>query len=182
VLGGLLLILVALIVWFFLNRDEGAPTITSSSDTSSSSPTKTKTTTTTSEASETTQPQTGGEATDGDFTFSVGKVDRVATVASADNPVLTKTATGEFVVVTVEIENTGTFPLNFVGAQQTLNADGQTFTPDTEATFYIGGASVIIDPEGKVEVPVAFDVPVGTTPTSIQLHGAQGGSGVELPL
>jgi hypothetical protein len=72
--------------------------------------------------------------------------------------------------------------LQFVGAQQMLTADGQTFSPDTEATFYLGGASLNIDPGDDVEVPVAFDVPVGTTPNSVSVRGILSGQGVELPL
>ncbi|MDQ1536601.1 MAG: hypothetical protein QOE58_994, partial [Actinomycetota bacterium] len=39
-----------------------------------------------------------------------------------------------------------------------------------------------INPGEQVETAVAFDVPVGTTATAIEVHGEPGGAGVELPV
>jgi cytoskeletal protein RodZ len=188
VVGALLLILIALLVFAFFIRDTPTTGFSSSSDSSSSSESSSSSSsssrsssTTPTTASETTEAQ-GDEVADGDFTFAIEKVDRGDTITSNENEAIQKTATGEFVVVYINVGNTGSSPLPFVGAQQVLNADGTTYSPDTEATFYLGGASLNVDPGDSVEVPVAFDVPVGTTPSSISVRGVLSGTGVELPL
>jgi serine/threonine-protein kinase len=124
-----------------------------------------------------------GESTaaEGDLTFSVASTDTGETVVSPTDE-STKKATGQFFVVYLTVGNTGSSDASFPAALQVLNADGTTYSPDEEASSFLGGSTVTVQPGAQVEVPVAFDVPVGTTPNSIQVHGVDGGEGVELPL
>jgi hypothetical protein len=93
-----------------------------------------------------------------------------------------KTAQGEFVIVHMTVTNTGAEPATFLGTYQKLNAGGTTYYIDDEATFYVGGGLAELAPGGQADVSVAFDVPPGTTPESIELHADPMGSGVQVPL
>ena len=114
--------------------------------------------------------------------FSVASTDSGDTVTSPINEYIEKTATGQFIVVYLNVGNTGTAPLTFLSTLQVLNTDTGTFTPDDEASFYLGGGVVTINPGEQVETAIAFDVPVDAAPVSILIHGEPGGAGVDLPL
>jgi hypothetical protein len=185
--GVLVVVLVLAAVYGFVIRDNtetqvaspGASTSSSKTTTSSES-SGTGTESETATASPT--PGLGGEATDGDFVFSVASTDRGDTVTSPINEYIEKTATGEFIVVYLNVGNTGTGPLTFLSTLQVLNTDTGTFVPDDEASFYLGGGVVTINPGEQLETAVAFDVPVGAAPVSILIHGQPVGPGVDLPL
>jgi hypothetical protein len=184
--GVLLLILVLVLLYAFVIRDDKTTQIASPGTSTSASPTPTSTesteTSTESETTESPAPPAGDQATEGDFAFSVASTDSGDTVTSPINEYIEKTANGEFFVVYLNVGNSGSAPLTFLSTLQQLKADADTFAPDDEASFYLGGGVVTINPGEQVETAVAFDVPVGTTPTSIQVHGEPGGAGVELPL
>ncbi len=55
------------------------------------------------------------------------------------------------------------------------------YSIDDEATFYVGGGFVDIPPGGQVDVGLAYDVPPGTVPESVELHADPASPGVELP-
>jgi archaellum component FlaG (FlaF/FlaG flagellin family) len=184
VVGALLLILILLLVYAFLIRDDTTTTASVSSASSSSSATATTTKALETSQIETTtsKPPGGDEGTEGDFTFSVKDTDRGQTITSVITDSLQVTANGEYFVVYLDMKNNGTAPAIFVGNLQQLNADGTAYSPDDTASSYLGGGAVSINPGDSVEVPVAFDVPVGTEPTTIMVHAVPGGTGVELPL
>ncbi len=126
-----------------------------------------------------------GESTaaEGDLTFAVASTDSGDTVVSpTDESNQKKAANGQFFVVYLTVGNTGSSEASFPGELQVLNADGTTYSPDEEASSFLGGGTVTVQPGAQVEVPIAFDVPVGATPNSIQVNGVDGGEGVELPL
>ena len=174
------------LVYAFVIRDDKTTQIASPGSSTSASKTATSTepseTSTASETTESPAPPAGDQATEGDFAFSVASTDSGDTVTSPINEYIEKTANGEFFVVYLNVGNSGSAPLTFLSTLQQLKADADTFAPDDEASFYLGGGVVTINPGEQVETAVAFDVPVGTTPTSIQVHGEPGGAGVELPL
>ena len=152
-----------------------------------SSPTTETTTVTTeaptseeSSASESPPPPAG--AVDGPLTFSVVGVERAATITDSENEFLTKDAQGEFIVVRLTVQNTSPDPGQFLGTFQKLNAGGQVYTIDDEATFYVGGGFVDIPPGGQVDVGLAYDVPPGTVPESVELHADPMSPGVVLPV
>ena len=55
-------------------------------------------------------------------------------------------------------------------------------TPDTEATFYLGGTSEIVYPDEPLQVSIAFDVPSGSAPETLQVHGDLNSPGAVLAL
>ena len=186
--GALLLALVLVLVYAFVIRDDAATqitasgTTTSSSKTTSSEPSESESETPSETETESPTPAAGDEVTEGDFTFSVASTDSGDTVTSPINEYIEKTATGQFIVVYLNVGNTGAAPLTFLSTLQVLNTDTGTFSPDDEASFYLGGGVVTVNPGERVETAVAFDVPVGASPVSILVHGEPGGAGVDLPL
>ena len=187
-LGGiaaLLIALVAVLVYAFVIHKPPTSQFTlpgSSSETSASESTEAS-----SQPSETDSPSqtatpSAGEAVDGDVTFTQNGIEIGSTVTAPDNDFLTKTATGQFIVVHLTLTNAGQLPATFIAEQQVLTAGGQTYTPDTEATFYLGGTSTVIYPGEPVEVSIAFDVPAGTVPESLQVHGDINSPGAVLAL
>ena len=121
-------------------------------------------------------------AVDGPLTFSVTGVESGTTVTDSENEFLTKDAQGEFIVVRLTVQNTSPDPGQFLGTFQKLNAGGQVYTIDDEATFYVGGGFVDIPPGGQVDVGLAYDVPPGTVPESVELHADPMSPGVVLPV
>jgi hypothetical protein len=184
--GVLVVVLVLAAVYGFVIRDSTVTQVASPGTSTSSSTARSTESSGTETQSETATaaptPGLGGEATDGDFVFSVASTDIGDTVTSPINEYIEKTATGQFIVVYLNVGNTGTAPLTFLSTLQVLNTDTGTFKPDDEASFYLGGGVVTINPGEPVETAIAFDVPVGATPVSILVHGEPVGPAVELPL
>jgi hypothetical protein len=127
-------------------------------------------------------PAPGTGATDGPLTFAVTSVESGPTVSDPSNEFLTKNAQGEFIVVHLTVQNTGGDPGQFLGTFQKLKAAGQVYSIDDEATFYVGGGFVDIPAGGQVDVGLAYDVPPGTVPETIELHADPTSPGVELPV
>jgi hypothetical protein len=78
--------------------------------------------------------------------------------------------------------NSGAEHTTFLGTLQKLKAGGSTYSIDDEATFYLNSGVADLNPGDTKDVAIAFDVPPGTTPDSIELHGDPISSGVEVPL
>jgi hypothetical protein len=183
--GALLVILVLILVYAFVIRDDNTTQISASGTSTSTSKTTSGKSSETGTSETTTESPTaaaGDEATEGDFTFSVSSTDVGDTVTSPINEYIEKTATGEFIVVYLNVGNSGSAPLTFLSTLQVLNTDAGTIAPDDEASFYLGGGVVTINPGEQVETAIAFDVPVGTTASSIIVHGEPGGGGAEIPV
>jgi hypothetical protein len=181
VVAALLLVLILAAVYaFVIHKDDKTQ---HSSPKSSQSSTATSKETTPSKASSTeAAPPPGTGATDGPLTFTVTGVESGPTVTSTDNDFLTKTAQGEFIVVHLTVQNTSGDPGQFLGTFQKLKAAGQVYNVDDEATFYVGGGFVDIPAGGQADVGLAYDVPQGTVPETIELHADPTSPGVELPL
>ena len=73
-------------------------------------------------------------------------------------------------------------PATFLGTLQKLKAGGTTFSIDDEATAYLNGTVAELNPGDTADVAIAFDVPPGTTPESLEVHGDPISAGVEVPL
>lgn len=134
------------------------------------------------EPTETQAAPPGAAAQDGPLTFTVTGVERGPTITDSENEFLTKNAQGEFIVVRLTVQNTSPDPGQFLGTFQKLNAGGQVYTIDDEATFYVGGGFVDVPPGSQFDVGLAYDVPPGTEPQSVELHAEPMGPGVVLPL
>jgi hypothetical protein len=119
---------------------------------------------------------------DGPLEFTVTGIESGPTVSDPTNEFLTKDAQGEFIVVRLMVRNTSPDPATFLGTFQKLNAAGTVYSIDDEASFYVGGGYAEIPPGGQVDVGVAYDVPPGTVPETIDLHADPISPGVQLPV
>jgi len=131
--------------------------------------------------SPTTASGSGAQASDGGLTFAVTGVESAPSVQSQDAPV-EQTAQGEYAIVHLTVSNSGDQPATFVGTFQKLKAGGTTFSIDDVATAYLNGTVAQLNPGDTSDVAIAFDVPPGTTPESLEVHGDPISAGVEVPL
>lgn len=126
----------------------------------------------------------GQPALDGDFQFVVNGVDCSQT--SIGTEYLNTQAQGQFCMVDLTISNIGSEAQSFLGDNATLfNAEGQKFSADTEAAFYLENSSSLyeeINPGNTLNSKVVFDVPAGMVPASIELHDSMFSGGVTVAL
>jgi hypothetical protein len=178
----LLVLILAAVYAFVIHKDNKTQ---QSAPRTSQSSTATSKDTTPSEAPPSTEaatPPPGTGAVDGPLTFTVTGTDSGTTVTDPNNDFLTKDAQGEFIVVHLTVANTSQDPGQFLGTLQKLKAGGQVYNIDDEATFYVGGGFVDVPAGGQVDVGLAYDVPQGTVPDTIELHADPTTPGVELPI
>ncbi len=182
--AALLLVLVLAAVYaFVIHKPDTVDVSSPSTETSTATSEEATTTSEETTASETElAPPPAGSATDGPLTFTVEGVESGTTISSTENDFLSKDAQGEFIVVRLTVQNTSPDPGQFLGTFQKLNAAGQQFTIDDEATFYVGGGFVDIPAGSQAQVGLAYDVPPGTLPESVELHADPISQGVVLPL
>jgi Domain of unknown function (DUF4352)/Protein of unknown function (DUF2510) len=186
--AALLAVLVLVVIYgVFIHKDD---TIQASSGPSSTSKSATPTTpsgsgwgsgTQTASESPTTASGSGPQATDGGLTFAVTGVETAPSVKYQDAPV-EKTAQGEFIIVHMTVLNSGDAQGTFLATLQKLKAGGTTYSIDDEATAYLNGTWADLNAGDTADVAIAFDVPPGTTPESLEVHGASTSTGVEVPL
>lgn len=179
--AALLLILALAAVYAFVIHKPGATQLSSPSREPSTT-TTVVTSTPEPTASESAPPPPLAGAVDGPLTFAVTGVESASTVTDPENEFLSEDAQGEFIVVRLTVQNTSPDPGQFLGTFQKLKAAGQVYSIDDQATFYVGGGFVDIPPGGQVEVGLAYDVPPGTTPETVELHADPTSPGVELPV
>jgi hypothetical protein len=181
--GALLLVLILVLVYALVIRDDAVPDVRSSPSSASAAPSAESTTSAASEPpTEAVAAPAAGEIVDGPFTISVASTERGDTISSTVNESLEKTAAGEFLVVYLNVGNTSGDVQEFLSSLQVLNTDAGTIAPDDEASLYLGGGVVIVSPGETLETAVAFDVPVGTVASGIIVHGVPGMAGGELPV
>ncbi|MGW0161234.1 DUF4352 domain-containing protein [Mycobacterium sp. NPDC003323] len=183
--GALAVVLVGVLVWAFaFAGSDGEVTEAGATDVTTEATGSGETTAaaTDSAAPDAALAPAEGSAVDGDVTITQTGIEIVPTVSAVDNEFLTKTAAGQFVVVKLNFLNNGTSPATFLSDQQVLTAGGQPFSPDTEATFYLGGISAVLDPGQPVDVSIAFDVPADANPEALQVFGDLGSAGATIPL
>jgi Domain of unknown function (DUF4352)/Protein of unknown function (DUF2510) len=147
-----------------------APTTTTEKTTSSESPTET--------ALPAGSPEQGVTP---DISFLITAVDSATTITSPDNEYLTKDAQGEFIIVTMDVTDTGTETANYSASLQKLLSGGTAFEPDLEASYYLGSAFEQLAPGDQITATIVYDVPPGTVPDGIELHGDGIGPGITVP-
>jgi hypothetical protein len=184
--GALLVLLIAAVAYAVLVNETanvGTNAFGSTSDTS------TEPTAETSESTETASPTSeptetpvaaDGDAVDGPLTFTVHGIEVGSTVVMSDAPV-EKTANGEYNVVHMTVTNTGSEPTAFVASYQKLNANGEVYSIDDQATAYLEGTFADLQPGASADVSIAFDVPPGTEAESVELHADPTTPGVVVP-
>ncbi len=176
----LLVLALAAVYAFVIHKPDTRQLSSPSAETSTTTTVVTQAPETT--ASEPASPPPLAGAADGPLTFAITGVESGTTVTDPENEFLTKDAQGEFIVVRLTVQNTSPDPGQFLGTFQKLKAAGQVYSIDDEATFYVGGGFVDIPPGGQVDVGLAYDVPPGTVPETIELHADPTSPGVELPV
>ncbi|CAM2790479.1 DUF4352 domain-containing protein [Prescottella defluvii] len=122
---------------------------------------------------------------DGKFEFVVTGVESgLSTVG--DNPFLTEKAQGQFVVVTMTVQNTSDKPKGLSPSDQEMyDSQGRKFTADTSAGIALESDVSFwdeINPGNKVTMKVVFDMPADAVPAEMELHDSvfSGGSRVAL--
>jgi hypothetical protein len=123
----------------------------------------------------------GPQASDGGLTFAITGVESAPSVQYQDAPV-EKTAQGEFLIVHLNVLNSGDAQGSFLATLQKLKARGTTYDIDDEATAYLNGTWADLAPSDSADVAIAFDVPPGTTGESLEVHGEPMSAGVDIPL
>jgi hypothetical protein len=167
----------------FINKPEiisSGPSSTSKSTTPTTSSDESSVPETASE-SPTTASGSGAQASAGGLTFAVTGVENAPSVKYQDAPV-ERVAQGEFVVVHMTVLNSGDAQATFLATLQKLKAGGTTYSVDDEATAYLNGTWADLNAGDTADVAIAFDVPPGTTPESLEVHGDPISAGVDVPL
>jgi hypothetical protein len=186
VCAALVAVLVVAVIYAVFSNKHNTVHVSSGQSSTSTSATPTTSangsgseTVTTSESPSSVPP--AGAVTDGNFSFQVTDVETAPSVNSQDTPAA-KTAQGQFLIVHMTVTNTGAMSATFLGTLQKLKAGGTMYSIDDDATAYLHGAVADTNPGDSTDVAVAFDVPPGTKPDAIELHGDPTSPGVEVPL
>jgi len=116
----------------------------------------------------------GSSVRDGNFEFTVSNF-QCGVPSVGETEFLTKDAQGQYCLVEVEVENIGNEPQYFFSSEQYVyNAAGQKYSADDTATTYANSDSSLwineINPGNSVKGVIAFDLPEGTTPETMELH------------
>lgn len=126
----------------------------------------------------------GSAVRDGKFEFRVINVTRSKTVSDpTGNPYMTTTAQGEFVVVTLSVQNIGDEARSFYGTNQKLiDVSGRQYDANSAASLWMNPGTGDINPGNAIQARVAFDVPPGTETRELILHDSMFSGGAHLSL
>ncbi len=128
----------------------------------------------------------GSAVRDGQFEFTVTKVEQGTT--SIGDGFWETTAKGEFVLVTVKVTNTGNEKRKyFSGDQKMIDDKGRKFDANTAADEALphnsgGFAGEDLNPGFSMERVIAFDVPRGTVPVALEAHDSRFSHGTRVAL
>lgn len=128
----------------------------------------------------------GSAVRDGKFEFRVIGTTRAAEAGDLSNPYMIAKAQGEFIIVTLSVQNIGEEPQSYFGSNQKLiDTSGREYGVDSEANMWMNEEGAImsdINPGNSIRVKAAFDVPPGTQPAELELHDSMfsGGASVRL--
>ena len=186
--AALLAVLVAVVIYgvFFNKSDDTQASSSTSSTSKSAAPTTSSdngwgNSTETASESPSAPSGSGPQASDGGLTFAITGVENAPTVKYQDAPV-EKKAQGEFLIVHMNVLNSGDAQGTFLATLQKLKADGTTYNIDDEATAYLNGTWADLAPSDSADLAIAFDVPPGTSGESLEVHGEPMSAGVDVPL
>ena len=106
---------------------------------------------------------------------------------AGDNPFLDPKPQGQFVVVSMTVQNIGDEPQSFSpSSQKLIDVQGREFENDTSAQISLGGSDITvwdnINPGNSVQVKVVYDMPTDAVPASIKLHDSMLSNGVTVSL
>lgn len=123
---------------------------------------------------------------DGKFEFVVTGV-QPGLAEVGDNPFLNQKAQGQFVIVTLSVQNIGDKPQGFSPSDQKLfDTEGRSFESDAAAQIALGTSDVPlwdnINPGNTVTVQLVYDMPAAAVPARIELHDSMFSGGVTVDL
>lgn len=123
----------------------------------------------------------GTAVRDGKFQFHITAVDPPVTTAGTD-PIMQKTAQGEYLIVHVEVSNIAKVPQSYFDENQKLiDNHGKEYGNDSGADIALNqNLTADINPGNRIAVAVAFDVPQGTTATAIEFHDSAFSNGARV--
>ncbi|MEU4159167.1 DUF4352 domain-containing protein [Actinoplanes sp. NPDC026670] len=132
-----------------------------------------------------TGPAFGDPVRDGQFEFTVTRVDCSKTTVGLEH--LKRTAVGRFCVISLTVRNFGDDSKYFVGQAQTAYDGSETaYDSDELAGLYANrGVEAFVQklaPGEKVTGKLVFDVPKKTVLTTLELHDSPLSGGVRAPL
>lgn len=125
----------------------------------------------------------GSEVRDGKFAFRVTDVS--APVTKVGSGWSEETAKGEFIIISLDVTNTGNEPRDYSDSNQILFDDrGREFASDSNAADALDSETweVDLNPGFTIQVKVVFDVPAGTVPAVLELHDSSLSSGAKVAL
>lgn len=123
---------------------------------------------------------------DGKFEFVVNAV-QPGLAEVGDNPFLKQQAQGQFVIVSLSVQNIGDKPQGFSPSnQKVFDTEGRSFESDASAQIALGSSDIPvwdnINPGNTVNVQLIYDMPLGAAPASIELHDSMFSDGVTVAL
>lgn len=122
---------------------------------------------------------------DGKFEFTVTEVE-TGLSSLGDNMFLTKEAQGQFVVVTMTVQNTAKEPKGLSPDNQEMyDTQGRKFTADTSAGLNLDSDVSFYDeinPGNAVTMKVVYDMPAGAVPAYMKLHDSMFSGGARVNL
>jgi hypothetical protein len=125
-------------------------------------------------------PAMGTPVRDGGLEFVVKGV-RLGPSISSDHT--SYTAHGRYAAIGLSVTNIGDQPASYKAVDRKLNVDGTRYDYAAAPTSLLtGNATSQIVPGVGIDTLIAYDIPAGTRPESIELHGAPGTPGVEVEL
>ena len=189
VCAALLAVLVVVLIYaLFIHRDNTLQVSAGpSSTTKSAAPTTTSgngpggTGTETATESPTTASGSGPQGTDAGLTFAVTGVETAPSVQSQDAPV-EQTAQGGLLHRApdgAELRRSTRHIRRHISEAENRR---HHVLDDDVATAYLNGTVAQLNPGDTSDLAIAFDVPPGTAPESLNTHGDPVGAGVDIPL
>ncbi len=108
----------------------------------------------------------------GDFTWEITKSSTAKTIGS--NPYLKTEASGIYIILDVEVENTGKSAKYLMDSYLKLVDDqGREFSPDTSAAFYLDSNQVLmfeqVNPGIVKKGKIVFDVPENLNVANVRI-------------
>lgn len=129
----------------------------------------------------------GEAANDGKFEFTVSGIKCGTPSVSDSSGYVTRTAQGQYCLLSISIKNIGDKQQLFSESdQKLLNAGNQEYSPDTTATLYNSNNSDVflsqINPGNTVTGTLVYDLPKDQTPVKAELHDSAFSGGVNVTL
>lgn len=122
----------------------------------------------------------GDAARDGKFEFTVKKV--AYSSRSVGNEYLSKSPQGQYLIVTLAVENVGDKPQTLFDDNQYAYVGERKYSADGEAAIFGGSDAWLADinPGNSVTGTVYFDLPKGAKADTLELHDSAFSGGVDV--